>query len=656
MVSAFFVSYSLFCKTMKKFFLFLYGLLLGCAVLWAQSSAVVMELTDVFGDKHQVEMKPGSTIYLSQMYWGNSWKYVNEPLGSLVVCDMQGVPYFLMPMESLSSITYTGATGQTSYSLPNYVEQERDFEQNLLRWRIGGREYDILMPGEWKLSQDLKTLTLITALGQQYQMPLASVEKIWRCEPEAPTTYGLYDKLDDAQIYSWAFYNGQTGGSDFMGLNLYASLLPVNDGGMKNVTLLVPTDEALTHYTDVVTFKSKVPRVLRFYSQNGNFPVATEAYQYNQETYEVGGKYNAATANQTEIVNRLGIILRSHAIYHNRPEDGGLGIRSGNEYFVAEDGSIIRVVKDAQGEPIAVQGSYQIENEQKGLTDVTITEANKDVYSTPWSLTRANITERIEKGNAWVYKLDNAMIPTPRSAYSVLTSDGTFPEENPYKRFIELCTGIDSEIIKDCGLISRILPASQQKSELKKYNMFFDNNAPDYNLQWVGNCPFTLYVPTNEAIQRELSSGRLSSWEQIKTQFNALPKDEDGNTILSTADSLSLQKKILTLTNFIRAHIQFGVEIADQLPFERKHNTAVVKTTTLVTPQLTVRGLGKGKMTVTDETGNTYNILDARKNIFVREVSCSKTIKNVSDLRSVTINAYAPGVIHQIDGVLKYRE
>lgn len=643
---------------MKKFFLFLYGLLLGCAVLWAQSSAVVMELTDVFGDKHQVEMKPGTTIYLSQRYWGNSWKYVNEPLGSLVVCDMQGVPYFLMPMESLSSITYTGATGQTSYSLPNYVEQERDFEQNLLRWRIGGREYDILMPGEWKLSQDLKTLTLITALGQQYQMPLASVEKIWRCEPEAPTSYGLYDKLDDAQIYSWAFYNGQNRSPDYMGLSLYASLLPVNEGGMKNVTLLVPTDEALAHYTDVVSFVSKIPRELRFYNKSGSFSVGAEAYQYQKDTYEVGGKYgsNAATANQTEIVNRLGIILRSHVIYHNRSEDGGLGLKSGNEYFVAEDGSVVRVLKDAQGEPIAVQGSYQIENEQKGLGNITIGGSSSVIYTTPWSLTRANIIERIEKGNAWIYKLDNAMIPTPRSVYSVLTANGTFPDDNPYKRFVELCTGADNEIIMDCGLVNRSKPASQRNAELKKYSVFFDNNGLDMNLNFVGNCPFTIYVPTNAAIQQELNSGRLASWEQIEAQINALPKDENENPILSTADSLSLQKKILTLTNFIRAHIQFGVEIADQLPFERKHNTAVVKTTTLVTPQLTVRGLGKGKMTVTDETGNTYNILDARKNIFVREVSCSKTIKNVSDLRSVTINAYAPGVIHQIDGVLRYKE
>ena len=642
---------------MKKILLLFYGLLLGSAVLWAQSSAVVMELTDVYGDKRQVEMKPGSTIYLSQMYWGNSWKYVNEPLGSLVVCDMQGVPYFLMPMESLSSITYTGATGQTSYSLPNYVEQERDFEQNLLRWRIGGREYDILMPGEWKLSQDLKTLTLITALGQQYQMPLASVEKIWRCEPEAPTSYGLYDKLDDAQIYSWVFYNGQNKNTDYMGLNLYASLLPVNEGGMKNVTLLVPTDEALSHYTDVVSFATKNPWVVCFSKQNSSFPITCATYKYDWENHEIVKRFaGAIRLGNNDIVNRLGIILRSHAIYHNRPEDGGLGLKSGNEYFVAEDGSVVRVLKDAQGEPIAVQGSYQIENEQKGLSQVTIAEDCQAYYPTPWSMTRANITERIEKGNAWIYKLDNAMIPTPRSVYSVLTADGTFPDDNPYKRFIELCTGADNEIIMDCGLVNSSLTVPQKNAELKKYSVFFDNNGLDMNLNFVGNCPFTIYVPTNAAIQQELNSGRLASWEQIEAQINALPKDENENPILSTADSLSLQKKILTLTNFIRAHIQFGVEIADQLPFERKHNTAVVKTTTLVTPQLTVRGLGKGKMIVTDETGITRNILDDRKNVFVREVSCSKTIKNVSDIHSVTINGYASGVIHQIDGVLRYKE
>ncbi len=639
---------------MKKFFLFLYGLLFGVAVLWAQSSAVMMELTDVFGDIHQVEMKPGTTIYLSQRYWGNTWLDVNTQWGSLVACDTQGMPYYQIPIGELASISYSGATGQTSYTLPNYVENKQSGHR--MRWRIGGREYDILMPGEWKLSQDLRTLTLITALGQQYQMPLASVEKIWRCEPEAPATYGLEKILDDAQIYKFALYNGQAGSTDYMG-SLWATMIPAYES-QKNLTLLVPTDEGLSHYTDVVSFASKTPRVIRFYNQSGNFPVGTEAYQYNQETYEVGGKYgaNAATVNQTEIANRLGIILRSHAIYHNRPEDAGLGIRSGNEYFIAEDGSVIRVLKDTQGEPIAVQGSYQIENEQKGLTDVTITEKTEGVYSTPWSLTQANITERIEKGNAWVYKLDNVMISTPRSAYSVLSNDGLFDGEYPYKRFFELCAFADNDIIMDCGVVDRSLPASQRNKYLQIYRTFLDNNAPDYNLQWVGNCPFTLYVPTNEAIDKEVSSGRLYTWEQIIAEYESHRDPETEKIILSTDDSLSLQRKIMTIPNFIRAHFHFGVEIADQLPFEREHNTAVLKVGSLATPRLTVRGLGKGKMTVIDETGNTCNVVDTLKNVFVCEVSCSKIIKNVSDLRSVTINAYAPGVIHQIDGVLRYKE
>ena len=122
--------------------------LLLSAMAWAQSQPVVMNLTDIYGDTQQVELKGGETIYLSQLRWGNVWQnYYGSPSGSLVMCDANGVPCYQMAMEELASITYTGAVGQTSYSLPDYTEPTLG-SQNWMRWRVGGRDYTILLPGE----------------------------------------------------------------------------------------------------------------------------------------------------------------------------------------------------------------------------------------------------------------------------------------------------------------------------------------------------------------------------------------------------------------------------------------------------------------------------------------------------------------------------
>lgn len=179
----------------------------------------------------------------------------------------------------------------------------------------------------------------------------------------------------------------------------------------------------------------------------------------------------------------------------------------------------------------------------------------------------------------------------------------------------------------------------------------------DLNLSYVKGMPFTLYVPTNEAIEQEIAAGRLSTWEDVAADLEACQGTENG---MSGEDSLRISQKVETVLNFIRAHVQFGVEIADQLPFERTHNTALVLPKTLRTPLLTVKSTGKGQLSVTDELGHTRNVLDAHKNIFVRDMHCVKNYKDASPtgmttMNGITLNEYATGVIHQIDGVLSYK-
>ena len=236
------------------------------------------------------------------------------------------------------------------------------------------------------------------------------------------------------------------------------------------------------------------------------------------------------------------------------------------------------------------------------------------------------------------------------SAYAVLSADET--EANPFRRFLELCTP-NVDII---DIISPNVSSTEKSAMLKRMMPFIQLGGNDYNLNYVSGQSFTLYVPTNKAIEQEIAAGRLFTWEDIEADISACTPE--GGEVAEN-DRLRISQKVETVLNFIRAHVQFGVEIADQLPFERTHNTALVLPKTLRTPQLKVKSTGKGQLSVTDELGHTRNVLDAHKNIFVRDMHCVRNYKDASPkgqttMNNIVLNDYSTGVIHQIDGVLNY--
>lgn len=603
-------------------------LMVGTAM--AQSD-VTMEVTDIYGDTQQVPLSGDMTIYAPQNNYNETF---------LVMCDAAGTPVWSIPMSQLSSIRYLGAPVSTA--TPELPEEYEDYPY--LTWQIQGKDYRVVHPGEWHLSADLSTLTLRMADGKSYRIPLSAMDAI-RLNEQVGLAHYMQKWVEEARIYNWAFWNGSIEAQDMMHMNFYAY---VPEHRQLNCSLLVPDDEALSHWIDVITFESRKPRMLNLtYMGTGNFPFNKLLYRYDPATGTLNSLYpRAENISNDELTSRLGILLRSHLIIH-RPEDGTLGLLSGNEYFQAIDGSIVRVVVE-DGQLKAVQGTFQLWNQAQGFTTMnTEVEGFEGIR-----LDRCNIKDQRAQDGGWIYRIDSPMDATPLSAYAVLSADET--EANPFRRFLELC-------MPDDEVLNQIVPSnysSQTRENLvKSMKPFVAMGGNDLNLSYVKGMPFTLYVPTNEAIEQEIAAGRLSTWEDVAADLEACQGTENG---MSGEDSLRISQKVETVLNFIRAHVQFGVEIADQLPFERTHNTVLVLPKTLRTPLLTVKSTGKGQLSVTDELGHTRNVLDAHKNIFVRDMHCVKNYKDASPtgmmtMNGITLNEYATGVIHQIDGVLSYK-
>ena len=614
------------------------GLLVCSAAVWAQpvpvaDSPVLLEISDINGDKQTVPITDGMTLYWPQALLQDN---AGHQRAYAVLCDKNNVPQFRFPVgrSDLSILRFLNApAASVPADMSSY--QGTDEQLNQLQWGnfptglrfdIGGSKYAIPHPGEFHFSSPTGTYELVTAEGQRLMIPMANTDMIhYQDTLQGMASYLNTMLSEQASIYEWAFFNGIDGLNNKLHEDFYA-MIP--SGSTTNISLLAPSNEAFSFVPYIISYTSRQPSVFKIiWRGKASFPFSTGKilYPYDFQTGEVSeNSYNIDQITENQLSSYLSHMLYSHTIMH-RDENREKGLNSGNEFYVALDGSPIRVIRE-DGQIVGFQSAYHLWNQQRGLTAMS--------GGSTASLTKADITKQRSKENGTIYCIDNTLDAAPSSVYSILSgNDPATGATNPFERFFELC---------------------------RMSGVFVHNGGiDDLGLDFIGNIPFTLYVPTNEAVMQEMGA----AMSEIEGYEKQLEETEDAATLEALRNQIAVKQK--PLQAFVKAHIHFGIEIADQLPFQREHNTMLVKNGTLTTPKLDVRGLGNGQMTVTDECGNTRHIVDARKNIFVREAHCINdrngtgdgtvtTPQGKSHLDYVVVGSYANGVIHQIDGVLRH--
>ncbi len=443
----------------------------------------------------------------------------------------------------------------------------------------------------------------------------------------------------DNLVMRWAIYNGSTEATDYMGLNYYAYLKAMQS----RFVLFLPSDEALNYLYDPVSFKSRKPRVIHFSmkenvsSTSSVFPIDYESLEYTQSTGEIGRAYSnsiEAMAN-SDIVNRLKDVLESHTIVI---EDGRDEINSAeDEYYVTKNGSGVKVTRSG-GKVVKVQGGFQLENQTQGLTNVNP------------GVTENNVTDEQDMSNGTTYILDSPIVASARSVYNLLTNDEAYDDED-FEAFYELCQG-NEDIIRACGLVDeKTLTTSQQRTELKKYQIFADESGPDYSVQFFNNYRYTIFVPTRQAINDAIQAG-LPSWDEIEADFNScMNEDEHPATY---ADSLRLQAKITYLTNFLRYHFLDNSVFVDKSDIsDTEYVTASYDNDKGLFCKVIIRRNG-GTLQVEDNYGGSWLTASGRVNVMARDITCSKTPKNANTMNGITIDGSSFAVLHQINGVLNH--
>ena len=481
--------------------------------------------------------------------------------------------------------------------------------------------------------------------------------------------YPVSDR-EDTRIFNWAmqadkFYITNPNSSP---LNLYfGEFLAYNSWRSR---FFVPTDAALGTYYDEVSSQSQQPRVLSFYYstrlQDRATPVKARAYSWDPVTNEIGNSVPGAISNPI-INNRLKDLLDSHIIVHSDAESA-TGFGSLNQYYVTEGGSAVKISNttdgrltsdfDPAGNNFYVQGGFQIDNDS--MINVSRTYDLRGE------------TSGIFDGEGLLHVIDRPIQTTMKSVYSVL-SDGA--EASPFYQFFNLCQ-IDADILDRAGLADSV-DNDEVESELEKYTIFTSSqNGLTDNVRFFDSDHYTVYVPTNEAIREAIDQG-LPTWEQITDVITAGEAEVDAATEAGLPEpeilditrryKFKAQAMITYLVNFLKYHFQNNSVFADRLAVKPAYyETACQNDSANGNRYVKVSSIGNGTLFVQsvyginptdgfDIVGPLCQVVDdaSRKNILTRDYTLS-TIATRANNATIETSSYA--VVHQIDGVLNFKE
>jgi uncharacterized surface protein with fasciclin (FAS1) repeats len=428
------------------------------------------------------------------------------------------------------------------------------------------------------------------------------------------------------RIFNWAINNGSTGTTDVLGINYYAYLLAMSS----RFSFFIPTDDALTVYYDPVSMGYVQPRVLEFsFVEKNSYTsqIVVKARTYDPATGEIGDYITSGTGISSSgvssaiISNRLKDMLEAHTIIHEGDETK-TGILNGNHWFLAKNGAPIYVENPSNSAGWNVSGGWQLDHG----TPATVTT----VYD--------KTKESNGNGNGMTYAIDHPLEASTHSVYSILTNNGS-AEDNPYQSFMDLCN-VPTDLLKDAGLTSDATQA--------KY-LIFVNDTKHYSLdqlvRFFNSYNYTVWVPTNDAMAAAHAKG-LPTWEQVQDSL-AKWRDVDADPNYQVR-ALAM---ITSVVNFIRYHFQDRSVFADANKLDATdYETACMDTTRLKYFTLTVQSTGNKQLTVTDKTNQTRH-LTGKTNVVARDMKIDKPKATATTMLT---SSYA--VIHQIDGVLNYKE
>lgn len=386
-------------------------------------------------------------------------------------------------------------------------------------------------------------------------------------------------------------------------------------------SFFVPTDEFFKDFVDPFSIGKNVEGALKFGYNETTSNVYAAIHVYDPDSKTVGdsiGAINYTSPSQPNeyndfLLNRLWDILDNHVVVGD--------VESGSKYSLTKGGTLIKT--EGSGTGLKVRGGGDIEQ-------------NNTV----------NITNVYDQNNGRTYFIDKPIQSPVNSVYTVLSQTEAFSS------FFELLSGFPA--------------TSQSAIFVRKQNYF----GVDYNVKFFNTYNYTVYVPTNDAIEAAISQGVIHPWDSSS--------ERPGIMGINDMESQSAQTAAISkLERFLRYHFQDNAVLISSEPVSQLYQTATIKQDdepskfgTYKNKYYKIQVSGDGQSlsinTESDGTaqvvtdGDLYNII-TRDYVFNENPSGYKEIdgsgaaaaKNYSVSRITTSSS---AVIHQINKVLMYKE
>ena len=406
-------------------------------------------------------------------------------------------------------------------------------------------------------------------------------------------------------IIYWAISAASRVSSTYSGPALQLNFLPYLLSMDSKYSLILPTNDAMLWYIDPYTYGSEkdgmeYPDVLQFfYDETKGEDQKVRAYRYKCFVDENGGMTIDESVARKEETSRDVIAdclkrLMDQMIIVGDIEDG-------HEYYKSKGGTPLRILKTADGR-IAFAGGWQMDHNNKALP------ANpEDIYVK-------------DNGKSYIIK-DQMPLTTEKSVYL------TLEERNEFSKFFELLVDDGAELTATTVTKNNYTAGMQ--------------NQGNKNLKLLDNYNYTIYVPTNNAIQELIDKGLLPTWEDYEAQTDSIWGSEE-----AAEEAKAIVKNIIV--NFLRYHIQDHAILIGMAPENDKYeNTFETMRRNLQTGRfypLTVNN-EPGQMWVKDALGN-------KRNVVKTEGLYNRICREYWFKTSGQCYMASDAVIHQIDGVL----
>ena len=357
-------------------------------------------------------------------------------------------------------------------------------------------------------------------------------------------------------------------------------------------SFFVPTDDAFNNYVDPASVAKGQADTLHFFID----PVDNSMKASRWVGGDSIGVYSSSFSERPSEKSKgyldylMMDIIDNHTVFQD--------IETGKTYYRTKSGGTVAV--SGQGDNLKVAGGANIDRAE----DISTTTA-------------------YHMENGTTYLIDNVLQMPLRSAYSELKDKSEFSE------FFDLCFEVQ-EILEGTVKVGG--------------GLIFGKNGLgiDQNVRFFNTFHYTVYVPTNAAIQRAIDDKVIMRWEDI-TKL----KDTDYTRYLSEATNLY---------DFLCYHFQDNsVYVNDRFDEPVEYETANLERKSDGSPtgkfrklkitadgtNVSVQGLGNASPLNVIKTDPTYY------NQMVRDYQFASSTYNL------TTSSFA--VIHQIDGVLEYK-